>query len=278
MADKAAKLMKPVPFLGRSIASSSYADYVGQMLNLRRHTEEEFRAVFNRMDLDKSGYIDRRELRALLFEVYSSEPGDRELVLFLSYFDRNKDGRISWEEFREGLQQVVAHMKVQNKTGGRRHLKAPWEVKQVPRVIGPGEVKSSQQKDVGDEGEDPRGRPLMEGVGMKGTTTDLFTGTSKPTLQLPGYGGFIPEAHREVSLAEQQARGDGLRNTYHAKTNLLLTVNHAPPGYTGHRSLAAEHMSLGFKIDPRRTTEKQAADKVVVDYWKARNAAGSARA
>ena len=42
----------------------------------------------------------------------------------------------------------------------------------------------------------------MEGVGMKGTTTDLFTGTSKVTRQLPGYGGYIPQAHRQVSAAE----------------------------------------------------------------------------
>ena len=115
----------------------------------------------------------------------------------------------------------------------------------------------------------------MEGVGMKGTTKDLFTGTSKLTAQLPGYGGFIPEAHREVSAAEAQAAGTSLRNVYHSKTNLLLTVNHAPPGYTGHRSGAPEHMSLGRKHNPRTTTEKQAADKVVMDYWKARNAAAA---
>lgn len=219
----------------------------------------------------------------MLFEVYDREPGDRELTLFLAYFDHNSDGRISWPEFREGLSKVAHHMQIQNRTGGKRHLKAPWEVAKAPRVIGPGEVKSSQQtvsagmcvrpasavnyctgratdcdvwchargvalQDVGDDGEDPRGRPLMQGVGMRGTTTDLFAGTSKTTRQLPGYGGYIPQAHRQASDAEAQAAGNGLRNTYHAKTNLLLTVNPAPPGYTGHKSRAPEHMSLGRKV------------------------------
>ena len=88
----------------------------------------------------------------------------------------------------------------------------------------------------------------MEGVGMRGTTKDLFSGTSKPTRQLPGYGGFIPQAHRQVSAAEDQAAGNSLRNTFHAKTNLMLTMNPAPPGYTGHRSRAPEHMSLGRRV------------------------------
>lgn len=276
MADRAAKMPRPVRFIGKSIASSSFADYAGQLLNLQSHTEYEFKEKFDRIDVDGSGYIDRRELRAMLYEVYDDEPGDRELNLFLTYFDTNSDGRISWEEFREGLSKVSTHMKVQNRTGGRRHLKAPWEVKKAPRVIGPGEVKSSQQVDVGDDGEDPRGRELMEGVGMKGTTTDLFAGTSKTTRQLPGYGGYIPQAHRQVSDAEAQAAGSSLRNTYHAKTNLMLTVNPAPPGYTGHKSRAPEHMSLQRKMDPRRTTEKAATDKIVMDYWKARNAAATA--
>ena len=145
MADRVDKMPRPVRFIGRSIASSSFSDYAGQLLNLRRHTEAEFKAKFEEIDRDNSGYIDRRELREMLFKVYDSEPNDRELTLFLTYFDTNSDGRISWPEFREGLSKVKDHMAVQNRTGGKRHLKAPWEVKKAPRVIGPGEVKSSQQ-------------------------------------------------------------------------------------------------------------------------------------
>ena len=128
---------------------------------------------------------------------------------------------------------------------------------------------------MGDDGQDPRDRELMEGVGMKGTTTDLFAGTSKTTRQLPGYGGYIPQAHRQVSAAEDQASGVHLRSSYHQKTNLMLTVNPAPPGYTGHKSRAPEHMSLERNVNPRRTTEKAATDKIVMDYWKARNAAAA---
>jgi len=94
---------------------------------------------------DGSGSIDKRELRTLLYDVYGDEPTDRELVLFLAYFDHNADGRISWAEFCAGIRKVVEHMKVQNRTGGKKHLKAPWEVKKAPQVIGPGEVKSSQE-------------------------------------------------------------------------------------------------------------------------------------
>ena len=50
MADRESRMPRPVKFIGRSIASASFADYTGQLLNLTRHTENEFKEKFDRID------------------------------------------------------------------------------------------------------------------------------------------------------------------------------------------------------------------------------------
>mmetsp|Transcript_3687 Transcript_3687/g.8246 ORF Transcript_3687/g.8246 Transcript_3687/m.8246 type:complete len:133 (-) Transcript_3687:1220-1618(-) len=64
---------------------------------------EDYKRAFDRVDTDGSGYIDISEIQELLSDVYGGEVPDFEVKSFMRFFDANKDGHISWEEFQMGL-------------------------------------------------------------------------------------------------------------------------------------------------------------------------------
>merc|ERR1740133_823336 len=95
-------------------------------LNGKKLTIQDYEDAFNKLDLNNSGYIEISEIRTLFTNVYatksSSGSGDDdddddgnkskndnddvpiyEITAFLDFFDKNEDGKISWEEFKKGL-------------------------------------------------------------------------------------------------------------------------------------------------------------------------------
>jgi len=81
--------------------SGSYGNTVK---TLRRTQLEEARRVFDRFDADKSGFIDERELKALLEETYRILNVNRvitqeDVTSYLHMVDTNRDGQISPQEY-----------------------------------------------------------------------------------------------------------------------------------------------------------------------------------
>lgn len=70
-------------------------------------TLEDYRAAFQRIDTDGSGYLERDEIEALLADVYEGQAPAFEVTTFLEFFDSNNDGRVSWEEFEKGFGDVT---------------------------------------------------------------------------------------------------------------------------------------------------------------------------
>ena len=60
------------------------------------------------MDTDSSGFIEAGEVKALLDDVYEGNAPSFEVDAFLQFFDKNKDGKISWTEFEQGLGAAMA--------------------------------------------------------------------------------------------------------------------------------------------------------------------------
>ena len=63
-------------------------------------SEEEFERAFKKCDRDGSGFISRDEVEELLFECYGFPPLEQEVKLFMDAFDSNKDGKVTFNEFR----------------------------------------------------------------------------------------------------------------------------------------------------------------------------------
>jgi len=78
-------------------------------------TMDDYKRAFDKLDNDNSGYIESKEIEALLKDVYNEDELPAfEVETFLQFFDSNRDGRISWEEFEKGLG-VVADKTVAKK-------------------------------------------------------------------------------------------------------------------------------------------------------------------
>ena len=76
----------------------------GKKLSLKDYKE-----AFNRVDADNSGYIEISEIQNLFKEAYGREEDipAYEIRAFLEFFDTNEDGKVSWEEFEQGLASAV---------------------------------------------------------------------------------------------------------------------------------------------------------------------------
>lgn len=68
----------------------------------------DYKAAFTRLDNDNSGYIESTEVAKLLNDVYDGKTPDFEIQTFIKFFDQDKDGKISWDEFERGLGAAMA--------------------------------------------------------------------------------------------------------------------------------------------------------------------------
>ena len=78
-------------------------------------SDEEFAAAFHRMDKDGSGAITPDEVEDLLHETYGFPPLEQEVEIFMKEFDANKDGTVTFEEFRNALCRIREEMDVKAK-------------------------------------------------------------------------------------------------------------------------------------------------------------------
>jgi len=70
------------------------------------YSSEELKAAFEDIDEDGNGYLDREEVKRLL---HSMDVGkDQQLDSVMLYFDTDKDGRISLEEFEEKIKKIAS--------------------------------------------------------------------------------------------------------------------------------------------------------------------------
>jgi EF-hand domain pair/Protein of unknown function (DUF760) len=82
-------------------------EYVIALKNLMKlrgtATLKEYKDAFERLDADKSGFIESSEVAKLLDDVYDGKAPEFEIQTFMKFFDQNNDGKISWDEFERGL-------------------------------------------------------------------------------------------------------------------------------------------------------------------------------
>lgn len=99
-------------------------------------------------------------------------------------------------------------------------------------VLTGSEGVSSYARSFGNQGDNPRDRYFVgdgkDTISRRGTTADLFKGTTKASVYGPTYAGFIPRSDNNVGTIRQNV-------PYTTKDNLIQTYNHNLPKYTGSR-------------------------------------------
>lgn len=103
--EKLGSLCFQLMMTGYMFRNAEYVVALKSLMNISGEgaTLEEYHSAFQRFDVDGSGFLERDEIEALLADVYESQPPAFEISTFLEFFDSNKDGRVSWEEFEKGF-------------------------------------------------------------------------------------------------------------------------------------------------------------------------------
>lgn len=224
-------------FVAQSSYNSNYPNYMQELLDLQGNTEADFRRAFEKCDTDKSGYIEPREVRALLREATGKTPNARMVDTFMVFFDTNNDGKVDWTEFVTALSKVEQHMEKSLNTKAPKSNKPEWMRNTNPKVLQGYVPQSSSQMD------------------SQGAANDLFEGTTRGSNHIPGYKGYI---------AKREPGAPGGRKDKDAQY-IIETYNHQPPGYTG------KSRGLGRG---KMTTSNSRADRLIEEYWDAKRAEG----
>ena len=93
-------------FIATTTNTSNFPNFLEEAFKVTSLSENQFRPLFERLDVDGSGFIDLSETTALLTEVLGEIPPQRTIDRFMKFFDANADGKVSWEEFSAGLARV----------------------------------------------------------------------------------------------------------------------------------------------------------------------------
>ena len=101
--DRLASLLLQLQMTGYMLRNAQYVLSLRKLLGISGKTYEEFKAAFESVDTDGSGFLEVGEVKEMLTKAYGSEPPAFETVSFMNLFDTNNDGRVSWDEFLEAL-------------------------------------------------------------------------------------------------------------------------------------------------------------------------------
>jgi len=90
--------------------------------------------------------------------------------------------------------------------------------------------KSSYGRSFGPRGGNPRSHYVpSDGKAVfsrRATTNDLFAGSNKGSVRIPGYAGYVPDSRNNINIIRNNMPPD-------LKNNLLEIYRHQMPGYTG---------------------------------------------
>lgn len=106
--DKIGNLCFQLQVTGYMFRNAEYVMALKDLMNLKGGASlEDYEEAFKRLDIDNSGYIDTDEIEALLTDVYDGAVPSFEIAAFMKFFDSNRDGKISWQEFEQGLGNIA---------------------------------------------------------------------------------------------------------------------------------------------------------------------------
>lgn len=227
-------------FFADTASNADYVNFQRQIEAFAAEDPEDYRALFSSMDLDQNGSLDKKELeRALRRRNAKSQYIADNLM---AHFDKNRDGKVTFEEFKAGLSKAKAQMvgsvnlkQVSGKT------KPSWELKKSKEI----KVVSYEE------------RPSMAQADYtKGgfSSHPLTQGTPQATSHVPGYSGFLPSASHN-STAVGASSGASSRSD---KNNLILIETYNP------KVKAFTEVRYG-----RMKTMNAVNDRLITNHWEA---------
>jgi hypothetical protein len=120
-------------------AQNPFQVHLINAIGLNAFTREEFKQAFDRIDTDRSGFIEVNEVANLLRQTYGMEPLDEEVEMFVEEFDNNRDGRISWDEFQAALENILGNLEEKAKKASEVRSYEEWTLRRRKHLRGEAE-------------------------------------------------------------------------------------------------------------------------------------------
>eukprot|EP00559_Dactyliosolen_fragilissimus_P008881 CAMPEP_0184858614 /NCGR_PEP_ID=MMETSP0580-20130426/3684_1 /TAXON_ID=1118495 /ORGANISM="Dactyliosolen fragilissimus" /LENGTH=582 /DNA_ID=CAMNT_0027354853 /DNA_START=278 /DNA_END=2026 /DNA_ORIENTATION=- len=205
--EKLGSLCFQLQMTGYMFRNAEYVLAIKELMDIDGEaTLAEYKEAFNKLDTDNSGYIEASEVEALLSDVYDGDDGapDYEVEAFLNFFDSNKDGKISWDEFERGLGAYVS-----NRASKKMNSKDNIKVDSAPKPTGlslPGAYDDIEYEDEDDDEKESE-MDLGEATISGKIEVDLTDGT---TIEIEAKE-YVKELKQEAEkLKEALRREKGL--------------------------------------------------------------------
>jgi EF-hand domain pair/Protein of unknown function (DUF760) len=167
---------------GYMFRNAEYVLALRRLMNLQASvTLSDYKMAFDNLDTDRDGYIGVSEIKTLLDQAYTNKPTPAfEIQAFIEFFDKNKDGRVSWQEFQVGLGTAMA-------SSGKSLL------------LKEGVDDEEDDDDEDDDDDGAYGTSGMDNVALSGT------------IELELENGKVVEVEAQEVIASLQAEAEALR-------------------------------------------------------------------
>jgi len=223
--ERLAALCFQLQMTGYMFRNAEYVLALKEIMSIGSHSVAEYKKAFDRIDSDKNGYIDSTEIGELMSTVYDGEEAPTfEVSSFLKFFDENKDGKISWEEFEKGLGVV------NQPTSGRLSIGAIDEDENIqPEVSGVLTVEMDDGSVVDVDAQDYlRGlkaevKALQDAIEAESGAKASAAGVDKNGLVTDaGLGGYLSSLPKENVLALTEGITEDVVSAMRSLVNYVL--------------------------------------------------------
>jgi hypothetical protein len=237
MANRGAHALPSRKFMARSTYMDTYVNYDGLIVAVDSLSTEAASSTFNSYS-NGGTHISIDQLNHFIHSVFPDRTHEMLVSQTLATMEGTGKVAFTLNDFTDAIASVrsVLYSQCRSQLGG--HYVPAWMTStKGPSVVSRDPIASTAQLDMGMYGENPRERGLYaRKSAIQGTTKDLFRGTTKASVHIPGYKGFISNA-KEPSLSTNQLE---------RPSSATLRMNYKPsvPGYTGHYQRESENVSL----------------------------------
>mmetsp|Transcript_51318 Transcript_51318/g.95421 ORF Transcript_51318/g.95421 Transcript_51318/m.95421 type:complete len:463 (-) Transcript_51318:91-1479(-) len=210
--EKLGSLAGMLMMTGYLFRNTEYVVTLQQLLNIKSRSLEEYKKVFDEIDVDGSGFIEISEVETLLSRFYDDEQAPSfEVDAFVRFFDRKRKGKISWSDFTKGFGLAAGGSAFSSEAQQRKQLNPSAILKE----LGPGSDAKGGLSAGGNEEEPVAGEPLA--VSIEGT------------VEVATDGGNTVQVDAVVYLDALRAEAEALKSQLRVAAEAELLATSPPP-------------------------------------------------
>jgi hypothetical protein len=259
--DKLGSLCFQLQMTGYMFRNAEYVLAIRDLMNIHgKATLQDYKVAFDKLDKDKSGFIETDEICTLLTDVYGEDDIPAfEVDAFMKFFDINNDGRISWSEFERGLGVVADTKAKESRKRGRTTAAAAL----------PGYSDDNEEDEEEEDDDEEEYGDMMDPVEPNISGKVKIEMKNGRVIEVEAKE-YIEELKREAEALKAALRREkGIEEQKTSDSNVSPLVGGTPPEAEDPSGIAAYIGSLGGDLESlTKTISPEVVDamKMLIDF------------